>query len=168
VIKYLKNPDPKVRVEAARGLGAVAMKLKAKASLVEPALIGALTDKEATVVAAAALALTQMDELSGKAREDLLGLLKSSDVGIRSAVAQSFGSAGMKARPAVVALSELVQDKEQPPSVVMSACWALGEIGEPSAAAEAALTSISQRKDADESLKQTAQIALDQIHKLRR
>jgi HEAT repeat protein len=168
VITYLTNADPKVRVEAARGLGAIAMKLKVKANLVEPALIRALQDKEASVVAAAALALTQMDELSGKAREDLLGLLKNPEASIRSAVAQSFGSAGMKARPAVPALADLVQDKEQPPSVVSSACWALGEIGEPSAAAEAALTSIAQRKDADESLKLTAQSALDQIHKLRR
>jgi HEAT repeat protein len=168
VISYLKNPDPKVRVEAARGLGAIATKLKVKASLVEPALIGALQDKEANVIGAAALALTQMDELSGKARDDLLGLLKNSDASVRSAAAQSFGSAGSKARPAVPALAELVQDKEQPPSVVSSACWALGEIGEPSAAAEAALTSISQRKDTDDSLKQTAQMALDQIHKLRR
>jgi HEAT repeat protein len=168
VIKYLKHADPKVRVEAARALGAVATKLKAKFSMIEPALIGALQDKEASVLAAVAQALTEMDELSGKARAELLDLLKHPDPAVRAAVAQSFGNAAAKAHPAVPVLAELVQDKEQPPAVVMSACWAIGEIGDPSAAAETALTSIVQRKDVDESLKQSAQFALDQIHKLKR
>jgi HEAT repeat protein len=168
VIRFLKHTDPKVRVEAARGLGAVATKLKAKTTMIEAALIPALDDKEASVVGAVAQALAEMDELNGKARSELLGLLKHPDAAMRSAVAQAFGNAAAKSRPAVPLLAELVQDKEQPPAVVLSACWALGEIGDPTAAAETALNSVLQRRDVDESLRQAAQNALDQIHKLKR
>jgi HEAT repeat protein len=167
VIKFLKHADPKVRIEAARGLGVVGSRNKSKVPMVEPALTEALQDKEVTVIGAAAKALAEMDELNGPVRANLLDLLKNPDAGVRAAGAQSFGLVGIKGRSAVSSLTELILDKDQPPHVVSVACWALGEIGEPAPAAIAALTAIGQRKDADEVLKQYAQTALDHINKLK-
>jgi HEAT repeat protein len=168
VVRYLKHSDVKVRIEAARGLGGIAGKIKSKTPIVEPALVAALQDKDVTVVGAAASALAEMDELSGTAKSNLLDLLKSPEPTIRATVAQALGLAGIKARSAVPALTAIVRDKDQPPFVVASACWALGEIGEPDAATVAALNAVGQRKDVDESLKQEAQRALEQINKLKK
>jgi HEAT repeat protein len=167
IIKFLKHSDPKVRIEAARGLGVIGSRNKAKVAMIEPALTEALQDKEVTVVGAAAKALADMDELNGPVRTTLLDLLKNPDAGVRAAGAQSFGLVGIKGRSAVPSLTEMVLDKDQPPHVLAVACWALGEIGEPAPAAIAALTAILQRKDADEYLKQVAQTALDHINKLK-
>jgi HEAT repeat protein len=169
VVKYLKHNDPKVRVEAARGLGAMGNKIKGKwVAEVEPALLATLDDNEPTVVGNAARALLEIEELSAAGRSTLLGLLRSPDVDVRAAVAQAFGSAGTRGRSAVPALAALVQDRRQPPYVVSMACWALGEIGEPSPDALAALNGVIQREDTDKSLKNWAQDALAQINKLKR
>jgi HEAT repeat protein len=168
VIRYFKNNDPKVRTEAARGLGAIGNKLKSKSTMVEPALLAALDDKDVNVVAAAAEALASLEEMSGKARSALLDLLKNPDANLRAVGARALGMAGSKGRQGVPALTALVQDKEQPPFVLASACWALGEIGEPSPAAVAALNDVGQRKDVDDSLKRLAQTALDQMNKLKK
>jgi HEAT repeat protein len=168
VIRNFKSSDPKVRIEAARALGAIGSKIKSKAPMVEPALIAALQDKDVTAVGAAAQALAELDELSASGRSSLLDLLRSPEPTIRASVAQAFGAAGIKARAAVPVLTTIVQDKDQPPYVVASACWALGEIGEPAPATLAALNAVGQRKDVDESLKQVAQTALDQINKLKK
>jgi HEAT repeat protein len=109
-----------------------------------------------------------MDEWNGSTRGALLDLLKNGEPTVRAAGAQAFGTAGIKARAAVPALAEMILDKDQPPYVVASGSWALGEIGEPSEQALAALNAVGQRKDADESLKQVAIQALDQIRKLKR
>lgn len=164
LIKHLTDKEAKVKVNAARGLGALGTKAKAAV----PALLDTLGDKDVRVVAAAAWALTQMEGLSGSSRATLLAQLKNQDSNVRAAVAQAFGSAGIKGRTAVPALTDLLLDKEQPPFTLASACWALGEIADPDARAQAALTAICDRKDADESLKQEAQIALDKIHKLKK
>lgn len=161
VIKFLKHNELKVRVHAARGLGA--MGAKGKAAI--PALIAALQDKEVPAVAAAGWALGQMDELAGSTRAALTDLLKNPEPAMRAAGAQALGNAGPKARAAIAPLIELVQDKEQPPFVVATACWALGEIADPAGPAPAALTAVVQRKDVDESLKQVARDALEQIRK---
>jgi HEAT repeat protein len=87
---------------------------------------------------------------------------------MRATGAQSLGLAGIKARAAVPALTELVMDKTQRPVVVASGCWALGEIGEPDAQAVAALKAVSERQDVDESLKEEAIKAIDKIHKIKR
>jgi HEAT repeat protein len=168
VIKYLKDPDPKVRIEAARGLGAIGSKLKAKTTMVEPALIAALEDKEVTVIGAAAKALAELEERSDSARTALLDLLKNPDSSVRGAGAQALGAVGIKARIAVPTLTQLVLDKDQPPYVVASACWALGKIGDRDAATVAALNTIAQRKDVDQSLKDVAIEALEQINKLKK
>ncbi len=162
VTKLLKNKEVKSRVTAARGLGALGPKAKAAV----PALIEALHDAEPEVVASAGWALAQVDELSGPARAALLDLIKDPRPMARAAAAQAFGAAGPKARFAVPPLAELAQDKTQPPFVVASACWAIGEIGDEAPAAETALNSVCQRKDVDDSLKYYAQVALVQIHKL--
>jgi HEAT repeat protein len=167
VIRFFSNNDPRVRIEAARGLGAIGSKVKSKTHIVEPALLAALQDKEVSVIGAAARALAEMDEVSGPGRAAMLDLLKTSDAPVRAVVAQALGSAELKARSAVPALTAIVQDKEQPPYVVASACWALGRIGERDAPTVAALTAIGQRKDVDESLKLYAREALEQINKLK-
>jgi HEAT repeat protein len=163
-IKFLTHKETKVRANAARALGSLGTKAKGA----ESALVDALGDKEAPVAGGAAWALTQMDGLSGGSKAALLGALKSPDPAVRGAVAQSFGIAGIKARAAVPALVDLLQDKEQPPFALASACWALGEIGDNDARVEAALRAIVERKDADESLKREAQTALEQVRKLKR
>jgi HEAT repeat protein len=168
VIKLLKHNDTKVRVEAARGLGSLGAKVRTKVTTIEPALVGALQDKDPTVVSAAIRALLELDPLSGTARVAMLDQLKAPDPSIRAAAAQAFGTAGPKGRPAVPALTELIEDKEQPPHVLVSACWALGEIGEGSAATVAALNAIIQRKDVDTSVKDAAHTALDQINRIKR
>jgi HEAT repeat protein len=164
VAKFLKDPDARVRANAARGLGVLGNKAKPAAA----ALTDALQDEEVTVVTAAGWALAQLDELSGPARAALLDLLKSPKPDFRAAAAQSFGSAGIKARAAVPALTALLLDRDQPPYVVTSACWALGEIGEPDPSALAALKGVEERKDTEESLKQVARTALEQINKLKK
>jgi HEAT repeat protein len=163
-IKFLTHKEAKVRTNAARALGSLGTRAKGA----ESALVDTLGDKEATVVGAAAWALTQMEGLSGGSRAALLGALKSPDAAVRGAVVQSLGHSGIKARAAVPALVELLQDKDQPPFVLASACWALGEIGDNDAKVETALRTISERKDADESLKREAQTALEQVRKLKR
>jgi HEAT repeat protein len=172
VSKFLKGSDKvndknnamKVRLNAARALGTLGDKARDAA----PALVEALDDKETQVVGTAAWALTRMGGLSGPSKGALLGLLKNPDPNMRATGAQSLGLAGIKARAAVPALTELVMDKTQRPVVVASGCWALGEIGEPDAQAVAALKAVSERQDVDESLKEEAIKAIDKIHKIKR
>jgi HEAT repeat protein len=168
IIKYLKHNDVKVRVEAARALGSLGNKVRTKVAMIEPALVGALQDKDPSVVGAVVRALLELDPLSVSAKAAMLDQLKAPDPAVRAAAAVSFGTAGAKGRIAVPALTELVGDKEQPPYVVTSACWALGEIGEGSAATVAALNAIIQRKDVDTSVKDAGHTALDLINHIKR
>ena len=168
VIKFLKHNDPKARVEAARGLGSIGSKIRTKVAMIEPALVGALQDKDSSVVGAAARALLELDPLSGSARTAILEQLKGPDPSVRAAVAVSLGTGGAKARVAVPTLTELIEDKEQPPFVVVAVCWALGEIGEPSTATLAALNAVGQRKDVDSSVKDAAHTAIEQINRIKR
>ncbi len=147
LILALKDPDKKVRENAANALGAICDKAAV------PALIEALEDPEIWVRARAVLALKKIKDNS--AIFALNKMLKDIDPNVRGYAAEALGELGD--RSVVPLLVEALKD----PSGYARGCAAeaLGKIGDPSAIPELLKT----LKDNDESVRKKVAEALGKM-----
>jgi HEAT repeat protein len=176
--KYLEDPDPLARVQAAQALGTLGPKAKAQVS----DLIKAAGDKDVAVAAAAMTALgyiqdtdalpTLSDAATGKdqglaltaimalgytqqpkAVPTLVKLLKDKEQNLRIQAAAALGLLGSAGKAAVDDLVEALNDKE--PAVVIAAMSGLVQLRDVSE--EKALPAIKKLTDSkDDAIKEAA------------
>ncbi len=151
----LRDPDPDVRVSAARGIGQVGP----TAAEALPALVRALRDGEPRVRFDAAVALGRVGAVARDAVPALTRALTDPAGEVRVGAALGLAGMGAAARDAVPALLQALRDG----NVVlrMSACSALGSVGPDARAAVPALR--AALRDHNTSVRTSAASALGAI-----
>lgn len=149
LLESLRGNDPVIRPKAIRAL----IDLGAQANAAIPQLIEALGDKDVKVRAVAAVALGKFKSSDGL--QPLVRALQDSDPLVRGNAAYALGDLGSKAKTAVPALIELMQDNagyfdtrgvhsQRTKAVGQIAVKALGAIGPDATTAVPALVEILQ------------------------
>jgi HEAT repeat protein len=157
-----KPPElDRIRVQAIGALGMVGTKEKQVVST----LIDLLADKEPDIVAAACQALGNVGDPGEKAEAALIAVAKDEklDQNLRFEAIYALAAIGTKGKLAVTAVIELLADKD--PNVIVTACYALGLMGEPGGAAEQALTNLSLNMNVSESVRKYAKSILEVLAK---
>jgi HEAT repeat protein len=108
----LKHPDPRIRMGAAQGLGAIA--IRAPDTQVGPSLATAAGDTDVGVRFAAVDAIGQLRPLSPEAVTALTEALRDVDSAIRRKALEGLQRAGRRAAPAVPALIRALDDESDP------------------------------------------------------
>jgi HEAT repeat protein len=109
LLELLKDPDPRIRWEAARTLG----KIGADAAVAVPALVEAFKDPEAPVREHAAEALGDIGPPAKDGVPALIEALRDADMKVRRDAARSLGLIGPAAKTALPALRQLDKDPER-------------------------------------------------------
>jgi lysophospholipase L1-like esterase len=107
--RALGDDDPRIRVAAARALGA----LGKAASAAVPPLLRALFDKSENVRSSAAQALWRIEPSPKEAVPGLVAALRSPDPYVRGFAAWALGNMGPDAREAIPALIEALREEEK-------------------------------------------------------
>lgn len=151
----LKDPDPGIRRNAARALGALGSGKESAAALAE-----ALTDRDPTVRAAVAAALADLGPEAKSAADELAAALKSDDAEVRVYAAVALASVGGPAKAAVAVLAAAV-GPDQPKPLRLRAAGGLAKIGPRAWEAVNPLAELARSSDAD--LHAAAATALGEI-----
>jgi HEAT repeat protein len=147
LIRSLRDPVSKVRMEATLSLGALgAPRDPQLLTAVVSALQGQLGYKDKILSLWTHVSLMAIDDkVTDKSLEAILKLLQSPERDIRVQALVAFGALGPKARTCVPAVVDALHDKET--DVVIAACAALPRMGDRSSRVLDPLIKVSQRKE---------------------
>jgi HEAT repeat protein len=107
------------------------------------------------------VSLMALDKVTDNDLQFLTKHLKSEELEVRGQAVLALGTLGMKAKPCVPDLVEMLKDKDN--GIIVTACWALVSVGEKDPKAFAAMEELAKRKDTDERVREQVLLALDEL-----
>jgi HEAT repeat protein len=153
-----------VRMEAAIGMGALGKNTDAKlADKVESALNNLVSDEDERVSVSAKFSLLTLHGHKDAAIVDFAGFFGHPKVTVRSHALRALSLLGPKGKPAQTQVIEVLNDKD--PSVQIAAITALVSMEDKGEVVLKALKDLTERMDALEGVRQTAQLAMDVLQK---
>ncbi len=159
IIKQLKAPEVRYRLQAARALGA--MGTNAKAAV--PDLVDMLEDSDKEAVGYALLALGQVGESDSRALATLTQWSKRKDEPhLRMQAIQGLGYLGRAGVPTLLEMAATEKDRD----VLAATVQALGSAGDGGPRVFAALDQLRDRQDVDDNLKKYIREAKDHLNNL--
>lgn len=154
-----------VRLEAVMGLGSLGRPAKGSPEriAIEAALRKAVADRDRTVQIWAVVGLMAInDEVPELHLLAIAKLLKSPELVNRAHAARALGTIGEKAQSRVPDLVDMLNDKQR--EGILAALWALASMKGSAHKALPAIKELSQRKEADEEVKQAALFTIEIIN----